>query len=91
MYIPDHFAIKSTDEAYRIIEAHPLGILVTSTDEGLDANHLPFELDAERGVLSAHIARANPCVEKVWGRNRCLGDLSGRGELYLAKLVSQQT
>ena len=51
MCIPDHFSIKNTDEAYRIIEAHPLGILVTSTDEGLDANHLPFELDAERGRL----------------------------------------
>jgi predicted FMN-binding regulatory protein PaiB len=59
MYIPDHFAIKDTDEAYRIIEAHPLGILVTSIDEGLDANHLPFELDAERGVLTAHVARSN--------------------------------
>ena len=45
MYTPDHFAIKNTDEAYRIIEAYPLGILVTSIDEGLDANHLPFELD----------------------------------------------
>jgi transcriptional regulator len=64
MYIPDHFAIKSTDEAYRIIESHPLGILVTSTREGLDANHLPFELDTERGVLTAHVARANP----VWQR-----------------------
>ena len=64
MYIPDHFAIKSTYEAYRIIEAHPLGILVTSTEEGLDANHLPFELDAERGVLTAHVARANPVWKK---------------------------
>ena len=64
MYIPDHFAIKSTDEAYRIVEAHPLGILVTSTEEGLDANHLPFELDAERGVLTAHVGRANPVWKK---------------------------
>ncbi|MFZ9723702.1 MAG: FMN-binding negative transcriptional regulator [Burkholderiaceae bacterium] len=64
MYTPDHFAIKNLDEAYRIIEAHPLGILVTSIDEGLDANHLPFELDAERGVLTAHVARANPVWKK---------------------------
>jgi transcriptional regulator len=32
------------------------------TPEGLDANHIPFELDAGRGVLTAHVARANP----VW-------------------------
>ncbi|MFZ9315305.1 MAG: FMN-binding negative transcriptional regulator [Burkholderiaceae bacterium] len=62
MYIPDHFAIRDPAEAYRIIEAHPLGVLVTSTSAGLDANHLPFELNADRGVLTAHVARANP----VW-------------------------
>lgn len=62
MYIPEHFAIKEAEAAYRIIEAHPLGALVISTPEGLDANHIPFELDADRGVLTAHVARANP----VW-------------------------
>jgi len=62
MYIPNHFALTDPAEAYRIIEAHPLGVLVTSTSDGLDANHLPFELNAERSVLTAHVARANP----VW-------------------------
>jgi transcriptional regulator len=62
MYIPDHFALTDPAEAYRIIGAHPLGVLVTSTSDGLDANHLPFELNAERSVLTAHVARANP----VW-------------------------
>ena len=47
---------------HQIIHAHPLGVLVTMTPEGLDANHIPFELDAGRGVLTAHVARANP----VW-------------------------
>ena len=47
---------------HQIIEVHPLGVLVTMTPEGLDANHIPFELDAGRGVLTAHVARANP----VW-------------------------
>ena len=37
---------------------------MTSTEEGLDANHLPFELDAERGVLTAHVGRANPVWKK---------------------------
>lgn len=66
MYIPDHFAIKSRATLHRIIQSHPLGVLVTTTPEGLDANHIPFELDCARGVLTAHVARANP----VWQQCR---------------------
>jgi len=62
MYIPKHFAIESPAALHRIIESHPLGVLVSLTPGGLDANHIPFELDVERGVLTAHVARANP----VW-------------------------
>jgi len=62
MYIPQHFAIEDTDALHRIIETHPLGVLVTQTPDGLDANHIPFELDRARGLLIAHVARANP----VW-------------------------
>ena len=60
MYIPDHFAIRNHDALHQIIRAYPLDVLVTHSGEGLDANHLPFELDAERGQLTAHVARANP-------------------------------
>ena len=62
MYIPSHFQIKDTDELHRIMQSHPLGMLVTQ-HEGLDANHLPFLFDATQGplgTLTAHIARANP-------------------------------
>jgi transcriptional regulator len=62
MYIPEHFALKDPEALHRIIQTHPLGVLVTPASQGLDANHLPFELDAARGVLTAHVARANP----VW-------------------------
>lgn len=62
MYIPDHFSIKNRDALHRIIQTHPLGVLVTQTPDGLDANHIPFELDPDRGLLTAHVARANP----VW-------------------------
>jgi transcriptional regulator len=62
MYIPSHFAIQDTDVLHRIIETHPLGVLVTQSPNGLDANHIPFELDRARGLLLAHVARANP----VW-------------------------
>lgn len=62
MYIPDHFSILSSEALHHIIRTHPLGALVTQGPQGLDANHIPFELDAARGVLTAHVARANP----VW-------------------------
>jgi len=62
MYIPEHFLIKNLEVIHQIIQTNPLGALVTMTPEGLDANHIPFELDAGRGVLTAHVARANP----VW-------------------------
>jgi len=67
MYIPAHFAETRPDELTRIIRAHPLGMLVTSGSAGLDADHVPFEYDAgagTHGLLSAHVARANP----LWQR-----------------------
>jgi transcriptional regulator len=62
MYIPAHFAETRPDALHRIIREHPLGMLVTHTGAGLDADHLPFELDAgagAQGALIAHVARAN--------------------------------
>ena len=46
---------------------HPLGVLVTSSTSGLDANHIPFELDpsaGKMGVLTGNVARANPLWEQ---------------------------
>ena len=62
MYLPEHFSESDPAALHRLIESHPLGILVTCQDDLLDANHLPFELDAEAGLLRCHVARANP----VW-------------------------
>ena len=63
MYVPEQFAEPRTEELHRILSEHPLGILVTHSATGLEANHLPFLFDAaqgNRGVLHAHVARANP-------------------------------
>ncbi len=63
MYIPRHFAETRPAELHRIIRENPLGMLVTQTAAGLDANHIPFELDADArpcGTLRGHVARANP-------------------------------
>ena len=65
MYVPTHFAIKNPQDLHAIIREHPLGALVTIGPDGLDANHIPFEFDPAHGtlgLLTAHVARANP----VW-------------------------
>ena len=62
MYIPPHFAITDPQVLHRIMGDHPLGVLVTSTGGGLDANHIPFEFNpsvGKLGVLTGHVARAN--------------------------------
>ncbi|UUC92212.1 FMN-binding negative transcriptional regulator [Comamonas sp. C11] len=68
MYNPSHFKIDDLAPLHDLIQAHPLGCLVTQSDVGLDANHLPFELlQDEDGVLRliAHVARANPVWQQV--------------------------
>ena len=62
MYTPPHFALTQAEQLHRIIQAHPLGVLVTSGPPGLDADHIPFDFDpaiGPLGKLSAHVARAN--------------------------------
>lgn len=68
MYVPAHFAETRTEVLHRIVVEHPLGMLVTRSDAGLDADHIPFELDAARGPLGtllAHVARANPLHQRI--------------------------
>jgi transcriptional regulator len=70
MYLPAHFEETRPEALHALIAAHPLGALVTSGPNGLDANHVPFELDAGKdpgapGTLRAHVARANPVWREV--------------------------
>lgn len=68
MYLPEQFAERRLEELQRIMCDFPLGTIVTHTDQGLDANHIPFEMDAARGAcgtLQGHIARANPLWKEV--------------------------
>lgn len=68
MYLPQQFAEPRIEELHRIVQENPLGMLVTNTASGLEANHLPFLLDAAHGaadVLLAHVARANPVWHEV--------------------------
>lgn len=68
MYVPAHFQESRTEVLHDLIKQHPFGMLVTHGASGLDANHLPFELDpkqGELGLLTAHVARVNPVWQAV--------------------------
>jgi transcriptional regulator len=68
MYVPAHFSVPDQEALYRLIRENPFGILVTNGGDGLDANHIPFELDpqqGEHGVLRAHVARGNPVWKEI--------------------------
>jgi transcriptional regulator len=68
MYLPEHFAQTDISRLHDTIASHPFGCLITHGVDGLDANHLPFELlrgEGALGLLNAHIARRNPLPEQV--------------------------
>ena len=83
MYLPSYFEESRPEALHDLLIAHPLGVLVTHGDQGLDANHLPFELDTsagEQGVLRAHVARKNPLWQSV-----------GNGEEVLVVFRAEQS
>jgi len=69
MYLPAHFEEKRPEVLHELVRTHPLGLLVTLTDAGLQANSIPFFLDADPaggpGILRAHVARANPLWQEA--------------------------
>ena len=75
MYVPSHFEVSNPEVLHDLIVHHPLGVLITQGESGLNANHIPFELEpsaSTSGILRAHVARNNP----VW-------QLSTNGDEFL--------
>ncbi len=65
MYNPKHFVEPDVQALHALMREFPFATLVTRSESGLDANHVPFVVDPEPapfGTLRAHVARANP----VW-------------------------
>lgn len=65
MYIRAKDAETRQDVLHALIASHPFGTLVTHSEAGLAADHIPFEIApataaAPLGILRAHVARANP-------------------------------
>jgi transcriptional regulator len=70
MYSPQHFIEDRPDVLHQLVQTHPLGLLITHDGQDIEANAIPWILDADPaggpGILRAHVARANP----VWKQAR---------------------
>jgi len=64
MHIPRTFKQADNDKLKALIVKYPLATLISYSDAGLEANHIPFIFDSSQGVdvLQGHVAKAN----KVW-------------------------
>lgn len=71
MYLPSLFREDRLEVQHALIRSHPFGLLISQGSTGLIANLLPFVLKtggSERGVLQAHMARANPQWRELEGQ-----------------------
>lgn len=62
MYEPLHHRQESLEAQHALIRSQPLGMLISAGPIGIEANTIPFLLDASAsklGTLRAHMARAN--------------------------------
>lgn len=72
MYCPSLFREERLEVLHGFIRGHPLGLLISQGSTGLLANLLPFVLKGgagERGLLQAHMARANPQWREIDGQS----------------------
>jgi transcriptional regulator len=62
MYIPEHFRVRDHADAIAFMRANPFAILISGTNDGPFATHLPLAIrETETGVLlRGHVAKANP-------------------------------
>ncbi len=80
MYIPRHFEQPDVGAMHELMRAHPLATLVTQSDDGLNANHVPLHLAASvapLGVLQGHVARANPILRDFAAQHEVLAVFHG--------------
>jgi transcriptional regulator len=80
MYLPTYFKESRADVLHTLMRSHPLATLVTSSDSGLTANHIPVQTQSEpapHGMLRGHIARANPLWKEYRADSEALAIFQG--------------
>jgi transcriptional regulator len=81
VYIPEYFRVRDHEDAIKFMRANPFAILISSTDAGPYATHLPLFVRAEKGdekvVLRGHVAKANPHWRYLEQQPECLAIFHG--------------
>lgn len=74
MYIPEHFRARDQADAVAFMRANPFAILVSGTDDGPFATHLPMALTeaGEQTTIRGHMAKANPHWRHLERQPLCL-------------------
>ena len=80
IYTPALFREDDLSVAHALIRRYSFGTLVCRLDGQLEATHVPFLIDPERGAkgtLAAHVSRANPIWRGVGGADDVLAIFTG--------------
>ena len=61
MYLRPAFVETDLDRIENLIRANPFGVLITRTETGMDASHIPFAVarEGDNLVLTGHFAASN--------------------------------
>lgn len=67
MYTPNHFIIKDEDEAVGFMQRYSFATIVSTTNNRLEATHLPFVIEKLEGkiYLLSHFAKANTQTDMI--------------------------
>ena len=65
MYIPRHFAVTEAATLNQFITDNSFGLLTSQHQGRLFASHIPFLYDPMAGLLTGHLAKANPQHEDL--------------------------
>lgn len=68
MHIPPKFKEDRPEVLQELIKNYPLATLVTFSDDGIEANHVPLIWQADgsiHGMLVGHVARNNPFWQNI--------------------------
>jgi len=74
LYIPEHFRVRDQGVAISFMRANPFAILVSNTDDGPFASHVPVVIleNADQVTLRGHVAKGNPHWRYLEQQSLCL-------------------
>jgi transcriptional regulator len=74
VYIPEHFRVRHDADAIAFMRANPFAILISTTEAGPFASHVPLVIreTEDNLIIRGHVAKANPHWRYLEHDPRCL-------------------